>query len=136
MITRQVIETLYKKYRKAPKSIDMLNLSILFEYAAQHHNIFIDPEAETLLIGSIDPASPFHTIYISRINAIVAFEEWVAIVLPASIIFLNRTNNKVAIDIRSVRPSLLDRLLGIDAKPDADIPEVKFSDPVSGLTNN
>lgn len=136
MITRQIIETLYKKYRKAPKSIDMLNLSILFEYAARHHNIFIDPETETLTIGSIDPASPFHTIYISRINAIVAFEEWVAIVLPASIIFLNRTNDNVAVDIRAVRPSILDRLLGIDAKPDADAPEIKFNEPVSEFANS
>ena len=113
MITRQIVDTLYKKYRKAPKSVDMLNLAILFDYAANHHNIFIDPETEELTIGSIAPTSPFHRLPVKRINAIVPFEEWVAIVLPAAIIFLNRQNSKVAVDIKDVKPTLLDRLRGI-----------------------
>ena len=110
MITRQLIQTLYKKYSKPPKSVDTLNLALLFDYAAKHHNIFIDPETEELTIGSIAPESPFHKINIHRINAIVPFEEWVAIVMHSSIIFLNRKDSKVAVDIKPVGPSLLDRL--------------------------
>ena len=116
MITRQIIDTLYKKYKKAPKSIDMLNLAMLFDYAAHHHNIYIDPETEELTIKSIDEKSPFHTLSIKRINAIVPFEEWVAIVMPASIVFLNRKNSKVAVDIKAVRSTLMDRLRGITAE--------------------
>lgn len=114
MITREIVDTLYKKYKKPPKSVDLLNLSLLFDYAATHHNIFINPETEELTIGSIDPTSPFHALPIKRINAIVPFEEWVAIVMPASIIFLNRKNSKAAIDIKPLKPSLLDRLKGIE----------------------
>lgn len=110
MITRDLIKTLYKKYKKAPKSIDLLNLAMLFDYAAKHHAIFIDSDTGELAIGSIDPRSPFHSIPVSRINAIVPFEEWVAIVMPSSIIFLNRKNSKVAIDIKPVEPSLMDRI--------------------------
>lgn len=113
MISRKVIDSLYKKYNKPPKSIDMLNLVLLFDYAAKHHNIFIDPDTEELTINSISPSSPFHTIPIKRINAIVPFEEMVAIVMPASIIFLNRKNNDVSVDIRMVGPSLMDRIRGI-----------------------
>lgn len=127
MITRQLIDALYKKYRKPPKSVDLLNLAILFDYAADHHNIQIDPEAETMTINSIDPQSPLHTISIKRINAIVAFEEWIAIILPASIIFLSRNNSDVNIDIRIVAPSFMDRLRGISAKADSSAPELQFS---------
>ena len=110
MINNQVIETLYKKYKKTPKSIDMLNLAILFDYAAKHHNIYIEPESKKMTIGSIDPSSPFHSIPVNRINAIVPFEEWVAVVTPASIIFLNRKNSQVSVHIKPVKPGLMDRI--------------------------
>lgn len=113
MITRTLIKDLYKKYKKPPKSVDLLNLALLFDYASRHHDIYIDPEAEELHIGSIDPDSPFHKLSIPRINAIVPFEQWIAIVMPASIIFLNRNSNEVAVDIKDIGPSILDRLRGI-----------------------
>ena len=115
MITRQVIDTLYKKYSKPPKSPDCLDMPILFDYAADHHKINIDMDGpvDALLIPSIDPKSPFHRIPLSRINAIVPFEEWVAIVLHSSIVFLNRKSPKVSIHLKEVKPSLGDRLKSI-----------------------
>ena len=116
MISRKIIDSLYKRYHKPPKSIDMLNLVLLFDYAAEHHKVYIDPDTEELIIPSVSPESPFHKIAIKRINAIVPFEEWVAIVLPAAIIFLNRKSNEVAVDLKLTGPSFLDRLRGISAK--------------------
>ena len=116
MISRKIIDSLYERYNKPPKSIDMLNLVLLFDYAAEHHKVYIDPDTEELIIPSVSPESPFHKIAIKRINAIVPFEEWVAIVLPAAIIFLNRKSNEVAVDLKLTGPSFLDRLRGISAK--------------------
>lgn len=116
MISRKIIDSLYKRYNKPLKSIDMLNLVLLFDYAAEHHKVYIDPDTEELIIPSVSPESPFHKIAIKRINAIVPFEEWVAIVLPAAIIFLNRKSNEVAVDLKLTGPSFLDRLRGISAK--------------------
>lgn len=115
MITRENVNTLYKIYNKAPRSIDELNMALLFDYAAEHHTVIIDPDSEELVINSITPASPFHSLPLRNIHAIVPFEDWVAIVLHSSIIFLNRNNSKVAVDLRNVRPSFLDRLRGISA---------------------
>ena len=86
MITKQVINTLYKKYRKLPESPDCLDMPLLFDYASTHHNISIDMEGpvDALIIRSIDPASPFHRIPLERIHAIVPFENWVAIMLHSS----------------------------------------------------
>ena len=112
MITKKVIKTLYKKYRKLPESPDCLDMPLLFDYASRHHNITIDMDGpvDTLVIRSIDPDSPFHRIPLERIHAIVPFEEWVAIVLHSSIIFLSRVNSKVSVHVRTHEPSLFDRI--------------------------
>ena len=100
MITRQVIQTLYKKYSRRPASPDCLDMPLLFD-SAGHHNIVIDMDGpvDMLVINSIDPASPFHNIPLNRIHAIVPFEDWVAI--------------KASIDIRMDEPSLMEKIKGI-----------------------
>ena len=113
MISRKIIDSLYKRYNKPPKSIDMLNLVLLFDYAAEHHKVYIDPDTEELIIPSVSPESPFHKIAIKRINAIVPFEEWVAIVLHSSIIFLNKKSSKVSVNIKMPKPSLWERVKSI-----------------------
>lgn len=112
MINKQVIDTLYKKYRKAPKSIDDLDFALLFDGLQEHHNAMIDIDIDTnrLNIGSIDGNSPFHSLPLNRIHAILPFEEWVALVMPASIIFLNRTSPKVSVHIKEMKPSILDKI--------------------------
>lgn len=115
MITKEVIAQIYKKYSKLPKSPDYLDMPLLFDYAAEHHNITIDMDGpvDALVINSIERHSPFHRIPLERIHAIVPFEEWVAIVLHSSIIFLNRKNSKVSINLRAPRQSIADRIRGI-----------------------
>ncbi len=110
MITKQVINTLYKKFRKLPKSPDCLDFALLFDYVAEHHNITIDMDNDELLINSIDASSPFHRLPLSRIHAIVPFEEWIAIVMHSSIIFLNRKSSKVSVHVKTESLTVLDRL--------------------------
>ena len=105
MITQKVIDALYKQYSKAPKSLDCLDMPLLFDAAGAHHEISVE-----LLINSIDPASPFHRLPMHRIHAIVPFEKWVAIVMHSSIIFLNRKDNSVSVHLKPVEDSFMDRL--------------------------
>lgn len=118
MITRQVIDTLYRKYNKLPESPDCLDMPLLFDYAADYHNISIDMEGtdDALIINSIDHSSPFHRILLNRINAIVPFEEWVAIVLHSSIIFLNRKSPRVSIHLKPHKPDLIDKFRSFFSK--------------------
>ena len=113
MIRKQVINTLYKKYRKLPKSPDCLDFALLFDYVVEHHNITIDLENDCLIINSLEPTSIFNRIPLSRIHAIVPFEEWVAIVLHSSIIFLNKKSSKVSVNIKMPKPSLWERVKSI-----------------------
>lgn len=117
MITRDNIKEIYRKYNNAPASIDELDMATLFDETAINHDVMVDLDDNTLTIGSIDAKSPFHTLSLERINAILGFDEWVAIVMPASIIFLNRKSNKVAIDIKPIQPSLGERFSKIFRAP-------------------
>jgi hypothetical protein len=110
MITREVIDTLYKKYQDTPESADCLNMSLLFDDAATHHKLAVDVETERLTIGSVAKSSPFRRIAMRCINAIVPFEEWIAIVMHSSIIFLNRDSSDVSVHLRPFECSFMDRI--------------------------
>ena len=115
MITKRVIDTLYKKYKNRPESPDCLDMPLLFEYASQHHNVSIDMDGpeDSLIIRSVAPHSPFHRIPLEKIHPIVPFEEWVAIVMHSSIVFLNRKSSKVSVHIKPYKPSLWERIKGM-----------------------
>lgn len=108
MITQKVIETIYRKYNKRPASPYDLSIGLLFSPEMDCHNILID--GDDLTIGSISPDSPFHTIALERIHAILDFERHTAIVLPASIIFLLKGSPSVNIHLKALKPSFMDRI--------------------------
>ncbi len=110
MITSDVVSAIYKQFPKRPGSIDDLDFATLFEKAGINHDILVDPETEELTIASISPESPFHKIPLKNIHAFVPFENWVAIALHSSIIFLSAKDNKVSVHIRPETPSLWNRL--------------------------
>lgn len=110
MITKLVIDTLYKKYDKRPKSPDCLDFELLFDSVAENHNISVDMDSDKLYINSLPDTSPFHKIPLSKIHAIVPFEEWVAIVLHSSIIFLNRNSSKVSVHIKPPKLSWWEKI--------------------------
>lgn len=110
MITKEVISAIYKKYPKRAKSIDCLDFALLFEAAGMMHDINIDMDNNKLVIGSIDPKSVFHSVPLSNIHAFVPFDEWVAVVLHSSIIFLNRKSPKSSIHLKPIEVGFTDRL--------------------------
>lgn len=113
MITKEVIKTLYKQYPRRPKSIDCLDMVLLFDTVGAMHDITVDIDTGELVIGSIDDKSIFHRIPLSHIHAFVPFEEWTAIVLHSSIIFLNRKNTKVSVHLKPPVPTVTERLKGL-----------------------
>lgn len=108
MITKEVINEIYKKYSKRPSSPDELNMPPLFEAAHRSHGIKI--EDDKLMINSIPKNSIFHSVPLKNINAILEFESVVAIVLHSSIIFLNKKDNKNYINFKPIEMSFIDKL--------------------------
>lgn len=109
MIQKKVIESIYKKYKKRPASPDELDIPLLFEQLPFEAGIEID--GADLVIGSVESDSPFHRIPVRNIHAIVNFDEAVAIVLRASIIFISKDDGSVSVHLKMVGDSLLERLL-------------------------
>lgn len=108
MINKDVIDSIYKKYKSRPARVSDLDLHLLFEYAIEVHEIYVD--GNDLVIGSIDPASPFNTIGLDRVHAILEFENEIAIVMHSSIIFLNKRDSGVNVHIKSDKPGILAKL--------------------------
>lgn len=108
MITKKVIDTLYKKYRSRPDSPDELNIGLLFDYVFENHGLIINENE--LIINSVDPSSPFHAIPLRHIHEIVEFGEDIAIVLHSSIIFLKKEDNRVNIHVKTPVMSPVERL--------------------------
>lgn len=109
MISAEVINRIYKRHKRLPKTIDALNLPLL-NNVAELHDIIIDETS--LTIGSIDNKSPFHSLLLKHIHGIENFENQVAIVLRASIIFLDKKEAKIDIHIKAIkRPSVLQMLI-------------------------
>lgn len=109
MITKKVIDELYRRFRKRPSGIEHLDIGLLFEYASEHHNVTIDDEGN-IVIDSIDPNSPFHKIALDRVHGFYHFDDVIAIVLHSSIIFLNKNDNGVNVHIKFDKPSLWERV--------------------------
>lgn len=108
MISKEAIKEVYKKYGKKPKSIDCLEVGLLFGIVANIHNLEIVDEK--IVIGSIEPSSFFHKIALSRVYGIVNFEETVAIVLHSSIIFLNKLEPQVSIHLKPHPTTLFEKI--------------------------
>jgi len=108
MITKQVIESIYKKYKKRPKSIDSLNIGLLFSPELENRKLHIDDT--TLVIDSLPPTSPFHEIPLERVHAILDFEKHVAVVLHSSIIFIHKDSDKIDVHVNLKGPSFMDKL--------------------------
>lgn len=108
MIQKKVIDSIYKKFKKRPASPDELDIPLLFEKVPLETAIEIDEG--NLVINSIDSTSPFHTIPVQHIHAIIEFDEAVAIVLHSSIIFISKDDGAVHVHLKNLGMSLLDRV--------------------------
>lgn len=114
MITTKTINEIYKKYSNRPKSVDELNIALLFEAAHKDHAISID--GNNLIINSQESWSPFHVISLDRVHAILDFDRTIAVVLHSSIIFISKDSDEVNIHIKPYRPSFTERLKSLVSK--------------------
>lgn len=115
MINKATIENTYNKFNKRPASPDELNLGVLFGDVFENHGLKLDEKY--LTINSVDPASPFHRIPLRNICEIVEFADHVAVVLPTSMIIMQKDSPDVFINIKTRPASLEERLRGMFHSP-------------------
>ena len=111
MIQKKVIDAIYKKCRKRPASPDELNIPLLFEKLPEE--VMIEVDGNDIVINSVSHDSPFHSIPVSHIHAILEFDEAIAIVLHSSIIFLSTDDGSMHVHLKDIGPTLIDRIRSI-----------------------
>lgn len=116
MITKEVIQEIYRQYPKRAKSVDELDFGLLFDSVGAIHDINVDFNTNRLIIGSLDSRSIFRSIPLTHIHAFVPFEEWTAIVLNASILFLNKKTPDVSVHLKPQEVSMADKLRAMFGK--------------------
>lgn len=110
MITKQVIEELYKHYRKKPSGIENLEIGLLFEPEFEQHKIEISEDGK-IIINSLDKSLPIHAIDLKNVHGITRFERHLAIVLHSSILFLNKENEGVSVHVKQAPTNFWQKLL-------------------------
>ncbi|MCM1482695.1 MAG: hypothetical protein NC043_00030 [Muribaculaceae bacterium] len=120
MLTKETINSLYRKFDKRPSSPDELDIAILFEHLMDTHDVAIDDEAH-LIIGTIPPDSPFHKLPLANIHAIVELADEIVIVLHSSLVILNKDDSNVHVHLRNHAPTVSERLSSLFGKLRADL---------------
>ena len=108
MITKHVINSIYKQFRHRPKNQALLNIEHLFDTALDYLKITVDETQVT--IGSLESNSPFRVIPLRRIHGIVKFDSATAIVFHSSIIFLNRHGKGINIHVKQPPKSIWQKI--------------------------
>ena len=107
MITKQVIDSLYKKYQKMPKNDADRNLHVIREFASVHPAM--DIEGDNLTLYNVDPTSPFSEINLKNVNACVEFDDCLALVMHSSIVFIMKADGAPHVHIKMQPESLADK---------------------------
>lgn len=108
MIHHKTINELYRRYRRRPKDENDLHLNILA--CVSGNTGVLRREGNEIVFNARETCGKERRISIEHIHGIVSFERHVAIVLCASIIFVNKETGSVSVHIKEEKPSWFDRI--------------------------
>lgn len=111
MITEEVIQELFKNYRKPPKDKSELQLEHFADLLQPFHSLRIGDKE--VFVDSMSEDSPFHRFLIRSINAVLDFDRNVAFVFPNHILFFSKVSDDLNVTFRPQdEDSLLGRIFG------------------------
>lgn len=100
MISNDTIQRLYNTYNEAPALFENRGLNRLMEYAFDSDAV--DFDGDRIVFNSVARNSPLRSIELERIYGVEELENWLAVVLPAAILFVNRTDNAVRVHLKEL----------------------------------
>lgn len=108
MITKKIIKDLYDRHQISEKKL--LNFSIE-EISKQCIHLYdLEISNENLRIKTMDTNSPFSSIPIKNIGGVSQVENYTAIVLRNSVLFLNNDVNEIKVHIKEVKLSKWEKI--------------------------
>lgn len=108
MISKRVINTLYKKYAKPPRDFSDLHIDDFMTVCGELYGVEINDVSITFSRMAAD--SPFHTILLSNIYGKEIFESHIALIFSTYILFFNRERYDITVHFKPDSCSWLRRL--------------------------
>lgn len=119
MITKQVIQDIYKEYKKPCENIEDLNIPYFLKLLEPYHNLKYD--GDELVFEDMEEFSPFRRILVRNMHAILEFSKMVAFVFPNHILFLGKRSSELSVHfkpeeepVESKKKSFFSRLFSND----------------------
>lgn len=109
MITQEVIEEIYKTYKKPPKDASELNIDHfikLLDFYDLHSDGF------EIIVGIQDEFSAFKRFLIRGLHAILEFDKEVAFVFRDHILFFDKEIPSISVNFKPEEKGFFGRLFG------------------------
>lgn len=108
MVTKKVINEIYKKYNKPPKNIEDLSIPRFIDMLKKHHDLQC-ADGEIINRG-FEAGEPFARMLVRRLNAILDFDNMVAFVFDKHIMFFDKNSDNMHVHFKQEKPGLFRRL--------------------------
>ena len=118
MITKEVIQDIYKEYKTPSTNLEDLNIPRFLKMLEPHHNLKFD--GEELIFEDMEEFNPFRRILVRNLHAILEFSKMVAFVFPNHILFLGKRNSELSVHFKpedkpeEKKKNIFSRLFGSD----------------------
>lgn len=106
---KKLIDSLYKKYRRKPDTLDERGLHLLADYIVDEQGLEIDDDG--IVFTDMDPLSPFKVIKLDNIYGVKDMGGLLAMVMHSSIIFFNKKTHEASVHIK--QPTFADKMANI-----------------------
>lgn len=98
MITKEVIQDIYKEYKKPHANREELRLPYFLELLAPHHKLEYD--GDEIIFADMDEFNPFRRILVRNLHGIVEFDKNVAFIFPNHIMFLGKRSKELHVHFK------------------------------------
>lgn len=112
MITNQVINEIYKKFKKPPKDKDELRLKYFTGVLGSNHNLELSADGEELILGNLDDFNPFKRFLVRRLTGVIEFDKTVAFAFDNHIIFLDKDDSEMRVHFKPEKKGFFAKLFG------------------------
>ena len=111
MITKKIINKIYRKYNTPVGEDIKPQLDSIIEYLKDKHKIIL--KNDIVELADLSEDSPFRRIPMYRIYGLVNFERAIAIVLPTCILFLSKESSNINIHIRLPKETIIEKIKNV-----------------------
>lgn len=101
MVTKRVINELYKKFNTPPDDINVLNLNYHMDILRKYHPMKVD--GDEIIVENVEEYSPFRRMLIKRITGVLEFNKYVAFVMTEHIFFFEKRGKEISLHFLPIK---------------------------------